>query len=100
MPAEIGKSAAMRFRRRFASELRWGRMPTRCWGRRVAASARLCCCISYQPPAWFASMDRNGDRDLSRDEFLALTQQFGELDGDGDGLVSVVEAIKRDREVK
>jgi hypothetical protein len=45
-------------------------------------------------PAWFTSMDKNGDRDLSPGEFLGTTDQFRQFDADGDGLLSVVEAVK------
>jgi EF hand len=45
-------------------------------------------------PSWFASMDRNGDGDLSRGEFLGTAEQFGQMDADGDGLVSIGEALK------
>jgi Ca2+-binding EF-hand superfamily protein len=43
-------------------------------------------------PSWFTSMDRNNDGDLSPGEFLGTTEQFGQIDADGDGLVSVREA--------
>ncbi len=49
-----------------------------------------------QPPArgpeWFRKMDRNGDGDVSRREFLGTDAQFREIDRDGDGLISVEEA--------
>jgi hypothetical protein len=45
-------------------------------------------------PAWFASMDKNHDGDLSRSEFLGNRDQFTQIDADGDGLVSVAEALK------
>lgn len=43
-------------------------------------------------PEWFARMDRNSDNDLSRKEFPGTDEQFGELDTDGDQLISIVEA--------
>jgi hypothetical protein len=46
------------------------------------------------PPDWFASMDKNNDRDLSREEFLGTTDQFKQADADGDGLLNVAEAVK------
>jgi hypothetical protein len=46
------------------------------------------------PPDWFTSMDKNSDRDLSREEFLGTTEQFRQFDADSDGLLSVVEALK------
>jgi hypothetical protein len=46
------------------------------------------------PPDWFASMDKNGDRDLARGEFLGTTEQFRQFDTNGDGLLSVAEALK------
>lgn len=43
-------------------------------------------------PEWFARMDKNQDRDLTRGEFLGNDQQFEKLDADGDGLIHVTEA--------
>jgi hypothetical protein len=45
-------------------------------------------------PAWFTSMDKNNDGDLSRSEFLGTAEQFKQLDTNGDGLISVAEALK------
>jgi hypothetical protein len=45
-------------------------------------------------PGWFLSMDKNSDRDLSRNEFLGTTEQFRQFDTDADGLLSVAEAVK------
>lgn len=43
-------------------------------------------------PEWHLGMDFNGDGDVSWAEFLGNQAQFEELDRDGDGLLSVVEA--------
>jgi hypothetical protein len=45
-------------------------------------------------PSWFTSMDRNNDGDISPGEFLGTAEQFGQIDADGDGLVSAREAQK------
>ena len=43
-------------------------------------------------PAWFLKMDRNGDGDVSRKEFLGPLELFRKIDADGDGLISPAEA--------
>jgi hypothetical protein len=45
-------------------------------------------------PAWFTDMDRNRDGDVSRSEFLGTSEQFKQLDRDGDGLVGSEEATE------
>jgi Ca2+-binding EF-hand superfamily protein len=47
-------------------------------------------------PLWFHQMDHNGDGYLSRREFLGTGEQFREFDTDGDGLISIEEAILAD----
>jgi Ca2+-binding EF-hand superfamily protein len=51
-------------------------------------------------PAWFLAMDRNGDGDLSREEFLGTDEEFRAYDADGDGLISAEEAEAGDRKRK
>ena len=43
-------------------------------------------------PEWFRLMDRNGDGDISRREFLGSREQFDTLDRDQDGLIDAKEA--------
>lgn len=43
-------------------------------------------------PPWFTDMDRNRDGDVSRSEFLGTSEQFKQLDLDGDGLIGSQEA--------
>ncbi len=48
-------------------------------------------------PPWFYRMDRNRDGDLDLSEFLGGSELFGEIDANGDTLVSAGEAIAADR---
>jgi hypothetical protein len=41
-------------------------------------------------------MDRNGDGDVSRREWLGTEEEFRRLDADGDGLISPDEAERAD----
>ena len=43
-------------------------------------------------------MDRNADGDVSRREFLGTDEDFKRLDLDGDGLISVEEAERAERQ--
>jgi Ca2+-binding EF-hand superfamily protein len=47
-------------------------------------------------PAWFRKMDRNGDGDVSRREFLGSEDDFKRIDTDNDGLIDLKEAEAAD----
>jgi Ca2+-binding EF-hand superfamily protein len=47
-------------------------------------------------PLWFRQMDKNGDGDVSRREWLGSEQVFVQIDRDGDGLIDVQEATRED----
>jgi len=48
--------------------------------------------VQARGPAWFQKMDRNGDGQVSRREFLGPERLFDQLDADGDGLLGPDEA--------
>lgn len=47
--------------------------------------------LDADTPDWFVRMDRNGDGDLSPQEFLGTPEQFSTLDANADGLVDQAE---------
>ena len=51
-------------------------------------------------PAWFTKMDINGDGDISPKEWLGTEEDFKEIDADGDGLISALEARQYDARKK
>jgi Ca2+-binding EF-hand superfamily protein len=50
------------------------------------------CKPTVQPPDWSTKMDRNGDGDLTPEEFLGTRAQFDKLDTNHDGLIDFSEA--------
>jgi len=55
---------------------------------------------STRGPTWFRKFDRNGDSELSRNEFPGTQVDFDKLDADHDGYVSVEEAEKADKQMR
>ena len=49
-------------------------------------------------PIWFQRMDRNGDGDLTWDEFLGPRDVFHQIDSDGDDLIDSAEATQATEE--
>lgn len=62
--------------------------------------------VPTKGPLWFRKMDRNGDGDVSRGEFLGTRAEFGAMDTDRDDLISLSEAdawdakLRKDEEPK
>jgi Ca2+-binding EF-hand superfamily protein len=51
-------------------------------------------------PVWFRKMDRNGDGDVSRTEFLGSKDDFDKLDANTDGLISLDEATAYEKSAR
>ncbi len=51
-------------------------------------------------PEWFRRMDRNGDGDISRAEWLGPREEFDRIDADKDGLISAEEAEAYEKAMK
>jgi Ca2+-binding EF-hand superfamily protein len=56
--------------------------------------------VTARGPVWFRKMDRNGDGDVSRREFLGTPEEFDRIDTDHDGLISVEEAERYDEQMR
>jgi Ca2+-binding EF-hand superfamily protein len=56
--------------------------------------------VPQKGPAWFRKMDRNGDGDVSRSEFLGTKAEFDAIDTDHDGLISLEEADAWDKKMR
>lgn len=52
--------------------------------------------VPTRGPLWFRKMDRNGDGDVSRSEWLGTADDFDRADTDRDGLISLAEALALD----
>ncbi|MCE9562215.1 MAG: EF-hand domain-containing protein [Planctomycetes bacterium] len=56
--------------------------------------------VPQRGPTWFRKMDRNGDGDVSRSEFLGTKAEFEVIDTDKDGLISLEEAEVYDKRTR
>jgi Ca2+-binding EF-hand superfamily protein len=56
--------------------------------------------VPQKGPLWFRKMDRNGDGDVSRSEFLGTKAEFDAIDTDHDGLISLEEAEAYDKKMR
>ncbi len=56
--------------------------------------------VPTKGPLWFRKMDRNGDGDVSRTEYVGTKEEFDAIDTDGDGLISLAEAEAWDKKMR
>jgi len=56
--------------------------------------------VPQKGPLWFRKMDRNGDGDVSRTEFLGTKEEFDAIDTDHDDLISLEEAEAFDQKMR
>ena len=56
--------------------------------------------VPQKGPLWFRKMDRNGDGDISRSEFLGTKAEFDAIDTDHDDLISLEEAEAYDKKMR
>ncbi len=56
--------------------------------------------LPQRGPLWFRKMDRNGDGDVSRLEWLGTKEEFDRIDTDRDGLISAEEAEAYDARLR
>lgn len=56
--------------------------------------------VPTKGPLWFRKMDRNGDGDVSRSEYIGTKDEFDAIDTDRDGLISLEEAEAFDKKMR
>ncbi len=56
--------------------------------------------VPTKGPLWFRKMDRNGDGDVSRGEYVGTKAEFDAIDADSDGLISLSEAEAYDKKMR
>jgi Ca2+-binding EF-hand superfamily protein len=56
--------------------------------------------VPTRGPLWFRKMDRNGDGDVSRTEYVGTKAEFDAIDADRDGLISLGEAEEYDSKTR